>query len=378
MTEPPKYYDVAIVGAGLAGLSAAITLAIDGFSIAVIEKETFPFHRVCGEYLSLESADTLRRLGVPIQQLDLPVMDRLLISSPKGRCIEQRLPLGGIGISRFYLDDALAGIARERGVDVMEGKKVRQVVFDGRRFVVSHDGGSVVAAVCCGAFGKRSNLDVQWKRPFTLQRNSPLSNYIGVKYHAELDEHPRNLIALHNFSSGYCGIAPIEGNRVNICYLTTAASLRKHGNDLQAMERDLLGKNPRLAKTFASARFLFEQPITISQISFEPKEQVVDHILLMGDAAGMITPLCGNGMSMAIRGGVIAAGLVGRFLHGNIDRAFLETEYTRQWTSAFGRRLFAGRTIQRLFGAPRLTEVALAALKPFPALLRSIVRQTHG
>ena len=78
------FYDVVIIGGGLAGLTLAITLAKEGRTIALIEKESYPFHKVCGEYISLESWDFLLRCGVPLQELNLPIIKQLKITAPNG------------------------------------------------------------------------------------------------------------------------------------------------------------------------------------------------------------------------------------------------------------------------------------------------------
>src|SRR5215217_8101748 len=99
-----QQYDVAIIGGGLAGLSCAIQLSALGYSVIVFEKEKYPFHKVCGEYISLESWDFLIRVGVPLQEMNLPVINSLLLSSPNGKSFRTKLPLGGFGISRYKLD----------------------------------------------------------------------------------------------------------------------------------------------------------------------------------------------------------------------------------------------------------------------------------
>src|SRR5258706_15075940 len=111
-----KLYDIAIVGGGLAGLALSIQCANAGFKTILFEKETYPFHKVCGEYISLESWNFLEELGLPLSDWGLPVIRRVLISAPNGESVEQELPLGGFGISRYKIDAALAGIARASGV----------------------------------------------------------------------------------------------------------------------------------------------------------------------------------------------------------------------------------------------------------------------
>lgn len=377
MNDPDTYYDAAIIGGGLAGLAAAIQLARDGFKVVLFEKEVYPFHKVCGEYISFESWDFLISLGVRIDQWKLPGMDTLQLSAPNGNMLQQKLPLGGFGISRYMIDQEMARLAKSHGAVVMDGTKVQDVTFTANQFSIVTDNAVVRANICCGTFGKRSNLDVKWKRRFVLQKPGALDNFIGVKYHVKLD-HPKNVIALHNFKKGYCGIAAIEDDKVNLCYLTTAQNLRDHGNNIQLMEQNVLFKNPLLKKAFTESEFLYDKPLTISQISFNRKEQVRDHVLLLGDAAGLITPLCGNGMSMALHSSRIAYKYIRQYLKHAIDRREMELLYVKEWKQTFFSRLRTGRIIQGMFQSEWLTTWAVRFLKPFPSITRGIIRRTHG
>src|SRR6478752_546917 len=96
-----EQYDVAIAGGGLAGLAAAILLRKAGWSVILFEREKYPFHKVCGEYISMESWSFLEGLGIPLSQMDLPKIDTLVLTAPNGKSFTTKLPLGGFGISRF-------------------------------------------------------------------------------------------------------------------------------------------------------------------------------------------------------------------------------------------------------------------------------------
>lgn len=370
-------YDIAVIGGGLAGLALAIQSARAGYKTVLFEKERYPFHKVCGEYISLESWNFLQDLGVPLSDMQLPMIQRVLVSAPNGKTVESRLPLGGFGISRYSLDHILAGIARREGVTLLEQTKVVDVVYRNNSFLLFSGLGEMEAKVVAGAYGKRGNLDAKWKRQFTQVKPNKLNHFIGVKYHIQTI-FPDDLIALHNFENGYCGISKIEDNKYCLCYLTTAANLRRHRNDIAAMEKNILRKNPYLDKIFESAQFLYEEPLTISRISFNRKTQVENHLLMIGDAGGMITPLCGNGMSMALHGSKLAFEEINAFLQGKINRYEMETQYTQQWEKHFSRRFQAGRFMQRFFGNAALSNFLVTMVRPFPKLVAYLIRQTHG
>jgi flavin-dependent dehydrogenase len=370
-------YDVAIIGGGLAGLSLAIQCANAGYAVILFEKETYPFHKVCGEYISNESLPFLQRLGIPLQQYHLPQINTLHLTDVSGRLYQFPLEPGGFGISRYTLDHLLYETALEKGVIVKTNTKVQDVQFANNCFSIITSAGNHKARVACGAYGKRSNLDVKWKRPFALQKSNKLNNYIGIKYHIQY-LHPKNVITLHNFKDGYCGISKIEEDKCCLCYLTTAANLKQHNNSIAQMEKVLLSQNPQLKNIFNRATFLYQQPLAISQISFEPKEQVENGVLMLGDTAGLITPLCGNGMSMAMHASLLAFSNIDLFLQKRISRTQMEYQYATQWRKQFAKRLLAGRMIQRVFGGETSTALFLRTMNALPSLADKVIKLTHG
>ncbi|WP_207491812.1 NAD(P)/FAD-dependent oxidoreductase [Aridibaculum aurantiacum] len=368
-------YQVAIVGGGLAGLCMAIQCATQGYTTIVFEKEQYPFHKVCGEYISMESHAFLQRLGFNPAAFGVPYINQLYVSDVAGKGYNFRLPLGGFGISRYSLDYALYQIAVHKGVAFVH-EKVNDVRLEGEQFVIESQLHPCTAAVVVGSFGKRSNLDVKWKRSFTEKKTSG-ENYIGVKYHVRYPQQA-NQIALHNFKNGYCGISKIEDEKCCLCYLTTAKELKAAGGSIDKMEQTLLAKNPQLKRIFSTAEFLYDEPLAISQISFQPKVNVQNHVLLVGDAAGLITPLCGNGMSMAIHGSKICFQVVNDFMQKRIGRKEMEREYSRLWKQQFASRLYWGRLVQRFFGDPATTGIFLRMMNMLPPLSRQLIRSTHG
>lgn len=372
-----EQFDIAIIGGGLAGLALSIQSAKAGYKTILFEKESYPCHKVCGEYISLESWDFLERLGLPLSKMNLPIIKKLAITSPNGKLFETKLPLGGFGISRYTLDYELSKLAKAAGVVLMENTKVNDVQFNGEAFVVQSAIEILQSKIAIGSFGKRSNLDIKWNRNFIQQKPNKLNNYIGVKYHIQTN-HPQNVIALHNFENGYCGISQIEEGKYCLCYLTTAENLKANNNSIEQLQQNILYKNPHLQKIFTEAGFLYKAPVTISQISFDGKAQVENHVLMAGDAAGMITPLCGNGMSMALHGSKIAFECIHEFLQQKISRTEMEHRYISNWNQQFASRLRTGRIIQRFFGKSSLTNLFIQSFKTFPSLAKPLIRQTHG
>ncbi|HJS56245.1 MAG TPA: FAD-dependent monooxygenase, partial [Chitinophagaceae bacterium] len=266
-------YDLAIVGGGLAGLALSVQVSRQGYKVILFEKEQYPFHRVCGEYISLESWNFLQSLGLDLNALNVSRIKKLGVSSVNGKFFEQELPLGGFGISRYKLDHTLAQIARQSGVEIYEQTRVDNIHFSNDEFIIETSKGRFKSKLAVGSFGKRSNLDVKLKRPFIIAKKNKLNNYIGVKYHIR-HNFPDDLIALHNFQKGYCGISKVEDDQYCLCYLTNADSLQASGNDIKKMEQTILSANPFLKKIFAECEMIRQEPEIISQISFDKKSLI--------------------------------------------------------------------------------------------------------
>ena len=378
MSDSPtsNHFDVAIVGAGLGGLAFSILMARQGFRVALFEKETFPFHRVCGEYISNESFAFVEALGVDLSQL--PKISRLEVSSPKGKVLKANLPLGGFGISRYFLDHRLADLAVEAGVELYQGARVDKIVPLEEGFAIKSRKGEFSARLVVGAFGKKSNLDLRLERSFAMEKPKAGNNYVGVKYHVRHPDFPSDLIQLMNFKEGYSGMSQVEDGKFCMCYLTTAANLRAHGNSIEALEEAVLARNPVLAERLANSERLFRDPVTVSNINFQAKAAVEDHILMLGDAAGTIAPLAGNGMSMSLHAAWLLHGFAAEFLDGRRSREDLEKAYTRQWKRLFQARIRAGARLQGLFGKEGLTEMSIRSLRRLPFLTKRLIRLTHG
>ena len=370
-------YDIAITGGGVGGLTLAIQAARAGYSVILFEKNNYPFHRVCGEYISNESRQFLQQLGLPVTEMKLPEISDLLLTDLSGREYLFPLDKGGFGISRFQLDFLLYRIAADLGVCFKTETKVLDIRFKEEVFTLHTSRGNFYSRTAVGSFGKHSNLEIQRKRSNTLTVQREAENYIGVKYHIRYPI-PPNRIALHNFEQGYCGISMVETGICCLCYLTTATNLKRSGNSIPAMEKNILHKNPALEKIFSEAEFLWEAPQAISNISFVRKTQVADHVLLIGDAAGLITPLCGNGMSMSMHAGKLAFEALDAFLKGLNSRQIMEEQYLWQWKQHFSKRLWVGRQVQQLMGQKSTTALALKTLAAFPFLASTLIGATHG
>ncbi len=366
-------FDVIVIGGGLAGLTSAIHLAKAKFKVLLIEKNDYPKHKVCGEYISNEVLPYLEYLGFNPFEFGAKKISNFELTTHNNKSIKANLPLGGFGMSRYEMDFQLYKLALKKGVEVLKDTVV-DVNFEANNFnVETKSNQQLQSKIVIGAFGKRSNLDVKFQRKF-ITRKSP---YLGVKIHVSGD-FPEDKVALHNFKGGYCGVSKVENDHINLCYITDFEAFKTY-KDIDAFQDEVLFKNSALKEIFNTTESQFEQPLTISQISFETKNPVENHIIMCGDTAGMIHPLCGNGMGMAIRSAQLASQLIIDYLQGKIEtRETLESEYAKRWKKTFNLRLKAGHTIAYLFRQDWLAPKLLSLLSWFPFLIPQIIKMTHG
>ena len=366
-------YDVIIVGGGLAGLTTSIYLSKKGFSVLVLERNRYPHHKVCGEYVSNEVRPFLTHLGLDIDALGAVTIDNFSISNQNGKKLNTKLPLGGFGISRYRLDQALFLLAKGSGVD-FTFETVSSVVYGNGSFEVRTKDQAYHSTVTIGAYGKRAALDKHLGRSF-IKGKSP---WLGVKAHYESVDFPRNEVQLHCFERGYGGLSMTEKGTVNFCYLAHYQNFQKEKN-IDSFNKNVVSKNPFLRTFLRNATPIFKSPLSIAQVSFEKKELVHDHMLMCGDSAGLIHPLCGNGMAMAIHSALIASQCVFRFLsERNYPRQRLEQEYKKEWKSNFNSRLYAGRKIQYLITNPKVMNTMFSFFPKSETLLSGIIKRTHG
>lgn len=365
-------WDVIIVGGGLAGLTSALHLSKNNCKVCLIEKNTYPHHKVCGEYVSNEVLPYLNSLAIDPFSLGAKNISKFEITDTKGHPIKANLPLGGFGISRYAFDNLLYEAVKDKVEVIFE--TVEKIVFEDNHFKVStQNKNTFFADFVIGAFGKRSNIDSFLNRKFMKQK----SYWLAVKNHFEY-EFSDDLVALHNFEGGYCGLSKTETNALNACYLTTFKSFKKY-NDIETFQEKEMSKNSYLKKFFNEAKPIFKKPLTISQISFHKKEPVENHIFMLGDSAGLIHPLCGNGMAMAIKSAEIFSELfIATFLKNNFDRKKLEENYAAKWQNEFGERLKTGRLIQRILMNPFASKVGFGIAKTVPSIMPKIIEKTHG
>nr|PZN34249.1 MAG: monooxygenase [Chloroflexota bacterium] len=370
--------DIIVIGAGPAGSSLAHALARRGWDVLLVERDTFPRHKVCGEFLSPESQASLSALGLldTVAGLAPTTMRAATLTAASGRSLRVALPGDAWGVSRFALDAALARAAETAGatlrtatyaleMEVSEvGARVR--LRAGGEMRVEHARAAVVA---CGRHPARG---LRARPPRAAHKTG-----VGVKCHiAGIAARPE--VELYLFEGGYAGLAPVGGGLVNLCLLVSREAFRRAGGDPRAVIAALGRWNPALGERLAGGQIVSETLVSVAPVDTGDEPAPWHGAARLGDAAAMIPPLCGDGMAMALRAAELCAPLADALLGGRITLGAWEAAYRSAWRREFGPRLRAARVLQAALVRPPLAELCLRAGALVPPLARAVVHATRG
>lgn len=348
-----KKFDIGIIGGGIAGSCCAIILAQAGKKVVLFEKDELPKHRVCGEFISLETYDFFESLGLNLNQFHLPIIKKLKLTAPTGEVVTSDLLMGGFGISRHLLDFELMQLAKKAGVTFLTKTKVSTV----QKNQINTNQGTYEADIIVAAHGKDSANYISH-----IPKKQNKENYIGVKYHIQGD-FDKNEIALHSFEGGYCGMSKVEDNTFCLCYLADSNQLKKYGS-IEKMEKSLLVQNPFLKEVFQNANFVWEKPLTMSNIGIDAKNTYANGIFFIGDAAGGISPLSGNGMSIA----AASAQFFSKLFLQYPDKNQLVKAYEKEWKRNVGKKTQIVKRLNSLMIEPKKYRWVLMGLQKFPRI----------
>ena len=248
-------------------------------------------------------------------------------------------------------------------------KEFKELVVDTMLDRVGPDTSKLQSILKTGADAK--NKELRFWRKVKIGGFSAAALLAILIFFPQVVTIPKDKIVLHNFKDGYCGFSAIENDTYCLCYLTTKSNVKASDNSIEKMEKQILSRNPHLKFLFENSSSLWNVPEVISQVSFEKKELVFNQMPMLGDASGVIAPLCGNGMSMAFQG----AFLLNKVINENPLNL---NSYQKEWQKFFGSRLLTGRIIQSMFGNELTTELLINFFRFQPFLLRSLIKLTHG
>ncbi len=364
--RPIERFDLAVVGGGPAGTSAAITAARAGHSVVLLERGKFPRQKVCGEFISSEAVGLVKELGgdsARLMQQPLRIKHARIFIDCK--VVETAVDPPASSIARFVMDAALWQAAKEAGVTALEASAVEEISGDGPFRIVTRDS-SYIARSVINASGRWSNVSsdggTQLSRP-------KLEASVGLKQHFwEVD--PAQSVNLYFFPGGYCGVQPIGENEIN----ASAMVLPDRAKSLKAV----FELEPNLRARTQSWQPTTDLVTTFPLIFKDPRPvQGKRNILNVGDAAAFIDPFVGDGISMALHGGRIAADCLGGFLS---DERTLD-EAVAQYRSVYEERLRPAfrnaARLRKLIASPSLRGLAMELFR-VPAISRLALRSTRA
>ena len=354
-------FDLIVVGGGPAGSAAAITAVRGGARVLLLERGRLPRHKVCGEFVSAES---LELLGSLLHGQHLTVLnDAVRISRTRlyvdGRMIRAVVDPPAASIARCDLDAALWGSAQLAGVDARQQVTVREIKGRGPFRICSSDGEFESRAVI--------NASGRWS---ILNGTTAVAEqkWVGLKAHFA-ESSPEASVDLYFFDGGYCGVQPVARGRVNACAMVRA--------DVASTLDEVFEQHGALRKRSRSWKLLID-PVSTSPLIFREPQPEREGILLAGDAAGFVDPFAGDGISLALRSGAMAAKCLTPFFAGETSLG----QAIQQYRSAYQRSLLpvfrASSQLRRLLTLPRpARRPLLFVLEKSPQIAEYLVRRTR-
>jgi menaquinone-9 beta-reductase len=356
-------YDLIVAGAGPAGSACAITAARGGAKVLLVEKDKFPRHKVCGEFVSPESLQLLESLLG--EQKFSNLNDRPQIASARvfsGRNIIS-LPISPCArsIARFDLDYALLEAARHAGVDIREQTSVgavRQVAETGN-FEVQTPLSTASARAVVNSTGRWSQLT----QPQAINGNK----WIGLKAHYR-EAKPSPTVDLYFFDGGYCGVQPVGPDAVNACAMVRA--------DAAHSLEEVFARQAELWQRSRAWEPLFPA-ITTSPLYFRSPQPESNGMLMAGDAAAFIDPFAGDGISLALHSGKLAAESLLPYFQGKRSLREASQQYRAAYLKQFAPAFRNAARVRRIVSAPPFIRHVLMALIQIPPIAKAIVSNTR-
>ncbi|MGB8029839.1 MAG: NAD(P)/FAD-dependent oxidoreductase [Terracidiphilus sp.] len=370
MTVPTRHaqtrdVDHLVIGGGPAGAMVALRLASAGREVVLLEKESGPHDKVCGEFLSREAVDYLHKAG--INPLDLGATSiRTLRLSAGGKTITAFLPFQALSLSRRVLDAALLTRAGKSGCQIVRGTAVESLTPAGNHWIASlSNGDSLRASTVFLATGKHDLRGF----PRSPSRQSDL---VGFKMHWQLEPAQlralRDCMDLYLFPGGYGGLSLIENGIANLCLVVRRTRLRSSGGWPQFLALILSG-NRHLRRLLDGATPLWPRPLAISPIPYGYLVRESGGLWCVGDQAAVIPSFTGDGISIALHSAALAAQM---FLAGRDAADYndaLRTQLTRSMALATSLSCAAVTSTGRA--------AALAALTLAPNAMRWVAASTR-
>ena len=369
----PEIVDVLVIGAGPGGIAAAITASRCGSSVVCVDKASFPRDKTCGDGLTAGALRGLEALGLSrhdFAAIDAAIVRETVLVSPRGRQVTLPLPTDGLHaavIARRDLDAALVSLARRRGVDVREQCAVEKVaVHDDEIDVLAGDGTRLRARHVIAADGHWSTV----RRAVEPDAPRDIGEWHAARqYFADVNDDRLWVLFERDLLPGYAWVFPLPGGGANVGYGVLRSDGRT-GRELKDLWPELL--NRRALQDILGPRATPTEPVRAWPIPtrYDPARLVNGRVLFVGDAAGVVDPLTGEGIAQAIETGLLAAEAIAR----GGEPHTVAASYRRAVSRTLGRDLRFASMLQSLLRTPLGARAAIAAAGLTPWTRRNFAR----
>ncbi|HYU97851.1 MAG TPA: FAD-dependent monooxygenase [Pyrinomonadaceae bacterium] len=384
-------FDVAIAGAGPAGASAAIQLALTGARVLLVEEKKFPRAKLCGEFISPECLTHFKRLGVMAQMSaagGVTVSETVFYSRHGNSvAVPSEWFMSGaqaLGLSRSEMDHQLLQRAKNAGVVVLEETHASRLICEreevrGIRVKSGDATRDYEALVTVDATGRTRALarHLDPPRPNQRKHTNPL---VAFKAHLAGARVAAGACEIYFYKRGYGGLSAVEGGVSNLCFIVAANDVRRYNSNPELVLREVVMKNSRAAYTLAEATA--NTPwLSVSLERFGRRTLAPAlGLLTVGDAAAFIDPFTGSGMLMALESGQVAAEAIARNL-SQLRRGSgfesLAINYEAEYQRRFASRLRVSGLLRRAAFFPNLAEAAILLSGTSSTLRRKLARATR-
>ncbi len=375
-------YEVIIVGAGPAGSTAAYFLARQGVKVALVDKQIFPRDKTCGDGVTSPGLARLERLGLGgwLAENSFNAPGELLFSAPNGQAVRIRPDnpdfCYGRVIPRLQLDEALAHRAVAAGAELLEGVQLNETIRPAAGGIQLS--GAVKktnrylrleSKLLIAADGAHASL----ARSLGLVKEPP--DLVALRAYFEDVGGGDSLLEIHydrNIMPGYGWIFPLTGGRANVGLGTYVSRSRQRDVDLKGALQTFIHQNPYASARLGSARLagpLKGFPLRSRMAGVIP---VADHVLLAGEAAGLVNPLNGEGIGTAMISGELAAGQAqAALIAGDFSGAAL-SPYARALEQQIGRLHRAAGLVRRLLSFPGILNRTIGRAQRDPKFAQTL------
>ncbi len=375
-------YEAVIIGGGPAGSTAAANLAGAGVETALFERSEFPRETLCGEFLSKEVLNFIinEKILNKFNSLKPNQINSFRYIDERGSESSAELGFSAFALRRSVLDSFLLHNAAGKGAQVTQSAEVKNIEKTEKGFHLTissmNEVYNVKTRFLISAHGKRSGIDTLLKRSFTNSK----SKQSGIKFHLnknDLSCFDPSEIKIYSDRGIYCGINAVDSDLVTVCFL-------HNGRDSSGTPLDHLIKFSLSCDSFGN---LFKSDLKnilskaklfgAGNIYFGKKSAVENGIFMTGDAAGVIAPLAGDGIGMAVQSSILAAGIVTGIKNGKYSEEKGREIYTNEWDHLFKKRLLAAGAVQKILFSNIARNASALALKMFPGILTYLINITR-